>query len=102
MAQGYTQGKIPVPFWSFGGSIAAAGGIYSSVRDMSRFAAALLGDDAQLQSWFDLARRPLPYGANSHTAVGMNWFVPPGEGDAPLVCHNGQTNGFHGFLGIHG
>mmetsp|Transcript_76629 Transcript_76629/g.151604 ORF Transcript_76629/g.151604 Transcript_76629/m.151604 type:complete len:253 (-) Transcript_76629:221-979(-) len=102
MAQGHTQGKVPVPFWTFGGSIVAAGGIYSSIRDMSRFASALLRDNDHLWSWFELARQPLPYGAGPHIAFGMNWFVPPSEEDAPLVYHNGQTNGFHGFLGIHG
>ncbi len=85
----------PAHTWAFD-AIAGAGGIRSTVRDLLHFAAAQVDPgDGPLAAAFRLSQQ-------RHTAldvqsqVGLGWHF----GADDTRWHNGQTGGYHSFLGI--
>lgn len=86
----------PVRPWSLG-ALAGAGGIRATVHDLLKFARAqLTPGDGPLGKAIVLAQQKRHDGA-SGLAVGLGWhFARDGE----TRWHNGQTGGYHGWLGV--
>ncbi len=85
--------------WDFD-AFQAAGAIRSTLPDMMRFLAAAMGGESGLRSAFDMAEEGrFQIGDSAH--VGLFWHVSENEElGGPLVWHNGQTGGYHAFLGF--
>ena len=77
-------------------ALAGAGGIRSTVPDMLKFARAELTGPEVLCKAIELSQQKRHDGANG-IAVALGWhFAKDGE----TLWHNGQTGGYHGFLGV--
>jgi len=90
LAPGHRADGTRVGGWPFRDStLAGAGAVRSSARDMARFAEAQFGDDPV----HALARR---VHASDGQRMGLGWHVT-GDG----VCwHNGQTAGYHAYIAV--
>lgn len=77
-------------------ALAGAGGIRSTVPDLLKFARAKLTKPDPLGKAIELSQQKRHDGANG-IAVALGWhFAKDGE----TLWHNGQTGGYHGFLGV--
>lgn len=79
-------------------ALAGAGGIRSTMDDMLRFGAAQFASgDSELDRAMGLAREKRHDGKGG-IALGLGWHIAR---DAETRWHNGQTGGFHAWLGVH-
>lgn len=88
----------PNHVWN-GGSLAGAVGIRSCMADMQRFARAQFApDDSPLGRALVLAQQKRYEGTgDGEMTIGLGWhFARDGE----TLSHNGQTGGFHAYLGV--
>lgn len=95
---GFTQGLTPSPAWTITG-LAGAGAINSSMHDMILYLKANMeAPSGRLGSAMAFAQKP-----RSDTTlapfmkIGLNWFT---NVDSHITWHNGQTGGYHAFLGF--
>jgi CubicO group peptidase (beta-lactamase class C family) len=96
LARGHDGDGSPVENWDIP-TLAGAGALRSTAADQARFIAAQLKPDGT----------PLgPAIARSHKScfevrkgegAAMGWIV---RGDPPVIWHNGQTGGYHSFVGF--
>lgn len=91
------RGK-PVPDWRFTELMKGSGGVYSSARDLLRFAAAhLRGSSSQLQATLaDTVRVRLE---KPRDAPAVAWFVDD-IGGRRIAYQVGMVAGFSGYLGL--
>lgn len=78
-----------------------AGGVRSNIADMARFLRANMAPDATpLGAALKAAQAPI-FTVNGDMSLGMNWHIltRPEKG-GPITFHNGQTGGYHSFLGF--
>jgi CubicO group peptidase (beta-lactamase class C family) len=99
LAPGHDDQGQPAANWDLP-TFAGAGAIRSTVNDMLRFAAANL-DSTSLPLGAELAatHRSLRPTTIPGTTIGMNWHITTRDGLA-ITWHNGQTGGYHSFLGL--
>ncbi|HZN39027.1 MAG TPA: serine hydrolase [Planctomycetota bacterium] len=77
-------------------ALAGAGGIRSTVSDMLKFARAQLTRPEVLGKAIELSQQKRHDGANGiHVALG--WHIAR---DGETLWHNGQTGGYHAYLGV--
>jgi CubicO group peptidase (beta-lactamase class C family) len=77
-------------------ALAGAGGIRSTIPDMLKFARAQFAKPEPLAKAIELSQQKRHDGANGH-AIALGWhFARDGE----TLWHNGQTGGYHAFLGV--
>ena len=92
-----TEGR-PVMSWTLN-VLEGAGGIRSSTAEMARFLRAMMAPPEPLAEAVALATTP--QARRPQGRIGLGWHI--GVGDAPplerVVWHNGQTGGFHSFVG---
>ena len=98
--QGKKKKLQPVPHWQFD-VFDAAGGIHANIAEMARFLEANLSPpDTPLGKAIETAQEPL-HTVDGQTKLAMNWhLLTPPEPDRQVVWHNGQTGGFHSFIGF--
>ena len=98
LAPGHINGA-PKENWELDG-YAPAGAIRSSARDLAKFLqAALGGESAPLAAAFHATitrQRDNDQGGG----VGLNWMLMEDK-ERPLIWHNGQTGGYHSFVGFN-
>lgn len=85
--------------WHFK-AIAGAGGIVSSVRDMSLFLTAQIEPpETKLGQCIRATQEPLitSSGARKH---GLGWVIDQTQSGGRLLWHNGQTGGYQSFIGF--
>jgi len=89
---------VPAPHWDLSTTaLDPAGGIRSSISDMTIYARAnLIPDSTVLKAPITLAQQPL-YSINKDQSMGMNWFIEQGSG---VRWHHGVTMGFNSILAI--
>lgn len=88
-----------VPNWDIP-VLAGAGALHSSVNDMLIYLQAnlfLSGPLAQVFQNCHLPRRPANIPGNS---IGLAWLTEKGP-EAEIIWHNGQTGGYHSFIGFN-
>lgn len=89
-AQGHMQGR-PVHSWEFI-SLAAAGGIRSSINDMLKYAEAQIsGGNSALQKAVQLSHQQT--WQKNTVRIGLGWFLMSKDGKS-YFNHNGQTGGY--------
>jgi serine-type D-Ala-D-Ala carboxypeptidase/endopeptidase len=103
LAPGHNVDGESASTWDFG-CLEACGGVRSTVNDMLKFGkAALALDDKQpLTAAFKTAQQPwreLKGGKKLYT--GLHWVrMPSPNTQNTLIWHNGQTGGYHSYLGL--
>ncbi len=96
---GWSSLGLRRPPWTTMGGFAPAGGVVSTLRDMTWLAVALLDGSAPGSS--SLAPIEGVATAGPNRASGMFWGIElePGT-DRSLIAHNGRTGGYSSFLGL--
>ncbi len=93
VAEGHDADANPAPAWDLEEPLAGAGAIRSTGRDLVRFVQAHLAGTGPLAPAMALATQPRADAEGGHK-IGLGWHL---SGD--LVWHNGQTGGYHSFVG---
>lgn len=99
LARGHGTTGEPVPNWDLP-TLAGAGALRSTVRDMLRFAAANLASDATALSPVLLSTHEIRAPAAGDFAMALGWVVNQKFDDRPIVWHNGGTGGYGSFVGL--
>lgn len=99
LAVGHDDAGKPVGNWDLP-TLAGAGALRSTGNDMARFLAANL-DSTLGPAALDLAaaHSPLRNTDTPQMRIGLAWLTLNQFGN-PLVWHNGQTGGYHSYIGI--
>jgi len=92
LAPGHDARGTRVPSWDIP-TLAGAGGIRSTARDMLRFLKANLADEGAVPEACAAARGVRFEGS---ARIGLGWHVQPNG----YHWHNGQTGGYHAFLAL--
>lgn len=82
--------------WNFT-SVAGAGGIRSTVRDMSVFLQGVMNTDSPISAASREALTPRGTPRKGEFDQGLGWVV---RRDRGMAYHNGSTGGFHSWVGI--
>jgi CubicO group peptidase (beta-lactamase class C family) len=101
MAKPYAQGGKPASNWDIP-TFAGAGGLRSSLNDMTRFLLAAMGDAPEpLEKAFALAQEPR-FKVGENVQIGLCWMITESStpGSPPLIWHNGGTGGYASFVGF--
>ncbi len=96
MATGHNAMLAPVPNWDLP-TLAGAGALRSSAKDMLTFLEAFLGYKESplapaMKAMLEV-RRPA-----GQTTIGLGWLIHSTDG-REIAWHNGGTGGFHSFIG---
>lgn len=98
LAPGHHAGKR-VPSWSWD-AYAPTGSIVSSARDLSRFARAALGQiETPVNRTIAATFRRIDGQEAARRSSGFAWVLERRSGHR-LAWHNGQTGGYHSFVGL--
>ncbi len=96
---GWSSMGLRRPSWTTMGGFAPAGGVISTLRDMTRLAVALLDGSAPGSASLTPINGVATAGPNR--ASGMFWGIELDPGSKRrLMMHNGRTGGYSSFLGL--
>ncbi len=99
LAQGYYSGLRPATNWDLP-TFTGAGGLRSTANDMMKFVAANLGlIKSPLLAAMQMTHQPRHNTDLSNAQIGLCWVILR-QFDTEIVCHNGQTGGYHAFVGF--
>lgn len=97
-AQGFDENGEATSWWDLP-TLAGAGALRSTARDLAKFVAANLGlEKSNLADSFSMAQAPVRV-AGPQMKIGLAWHVLQ-KPDAEIVWHNGGTGGFRSFVGF--
>lgn len=99
LAPGHMR-RRQVPNWDIP-TLAGAGALRSTAKDMTVFLAANLGlVDSPLHAAMDESHRPRAAAGGPQMEIGLGWHVLKTDGPGPIVWHNGGTGGYRTFAGF--
>lgn len=99
LVSGHAAGA-PVPKWEWD-ALAGAGALVSTASDMIRFIEANLGlFETELEPVLKKSQRPRAARGPAGDSVALGWHVRV-SGSLRIVWHNGETGGFHSFVGFN-
>ncbi len=97
LAQGHA-GTLPVPNWDIP-TLAGAGALRSTARDMLTFLAANMDSGASsLYSAMPVTHEPRHEAGSPSMHIGLGWHIR--SGGREIVWHNGGTGGYRTFAGF--
>lgn len=97
---GYDEEGEETSRWHFK-AMAGAGGIVSSMRDMSLFLTAQIEPpETKLGQCIRVSQEPLITSSDMRKH-GLGWMIDQKQPDDRLLWHNGQTGGYQSFIGFH-
>ena len=96
LAPGHDADGEPVKNWDLNAFV-GAGGIRSSLGDMLKYLDANMGAAGPLADDVRAAQAPRRDAASANDQIGLVWHTLSKSG---IVWHNGQTGGYHSFIGI--
>ena len=97
LAPGHAGHGVPAANWDLP-TLAGAGALRSSARDLLVFLAANLGlRPSPLLPAMRLQREPRAATDSAVVRIGLGWHLTTKAG-ATTIWHNGQTGGYHSFL----
>ncbi len=89
----------PRAMWDFD-VFQPAGAVRSNIEDMAKFLKASMSPPASpLGDAMRLAQQP-HFKVNDQLSVGLNWHILSLPKKPAITWHNGQTGGYHSFLGF--
>lgn len=96
LAPGHS-GVVEVKAWDLG-SMAPAGGLHSTARDLLTFVAANVGlKETPLSGALGAAHQMIGSTGIPNVQIALGWHVLTG-GEYDIVWHNGETGGYHSFI----
>lgn len=96
LAPGHTADLEPTSRWDFL-ALAPAGAIRASIQDLLKWGRVqYASDESPLGKAITLSHQLSFEDTTSHTKVGLGWHISP----IGVLWHNGQTGGYHSYLGI--
>ncbi len=96
LVPGHDGDANPIANWDFD-AFAGAGALCSTAADMAKFVAANLAPpDGQLGEALKLART-IHADNDDNLGMGLGWHITKASN---TVWHNGQTGGYHSFIGF--
>jgi serine-type D-Ala-D-Ala carboxypeptidase/endopeptidase len=96
-APGHGKKYKPVSRWDMSPDLAGAGGLRSTLDDMTKLARALIRpEETALEAAIALALEPTAP-ANNENAMGLGWHILRAAGKR-IAWHNGATGGFRSML----
>ena len=99
LAVGHDDSGAPVGNWDLP-TLAGAGALRSTANDMLKFLAANLDSTSgPVAKALFLAHAPLRPTEAPQMRIGLAWLTLNAYG-TPVVWHNGQTGGYHSFIGF--
>jgi CubicO group peptidase (beta-lactamase class C family) len=98
LAAGHNAIGTAVKNWDLP-TLAGAGALRSTVNDMAKFMWASLQSRGPVSSDLAAAQAPLRPAGSDQMKIGLAW-ITLNRFDKPIVFHNGQTGGYHGFFGF--
>lgn len=101
LAPGHNAAGDTVSNWSLP-TLAGAGALRSTAHDMMRYLAASMTADTASALDRDLQLTHVPVRPTSipATRIGLVWMVRQTSDGARVVWHNGETGGYHAFIGF--
>lgn len=97
-AQGFDSNGEENSLWDFP-TLAGAGALRSTAKDMAKFVAANIGlEKSTLSDVFSVAHKS-QRDAGAQMKIGLGWHILQ-KPDAEIVWHNGGTGGFRSFIGF--
>jgi D-alanyl-D-alanine-carboxypeptidase/D-alanyl-D-alanine-endopeptidase len=97
LASGYREGE-PFPLWDIP-TLAGAGALRSTVRDLLTFLAANMGlQESRLYAAMQVTHEPR-YPAGSTLQVGLAWHIRT-EDSLQIIEHHGATGGYWSYVGF--
>jgi CubicO group peptidase (beta-lactamase class C family) len=102
LARGHSKAGEPVASWDFD-VLAGAGALRSTANDLLTFLAANLGlKKTKLQEAMEMSHKPQKDIDDKGFRIALGWHILPLEGTGmQAVWHNGETAGYHAFMGIN-
>lgn len=98
MAQGFDINGEESSLWDLP-TLAGAGGLRSTAKDMAKFVAANIGlEKSNLSDILSVAHK-LQRDVSPQMKIGLAWHILQ-RPDAEIVWHNGGTGGFKSFIGF--
>jgi CubicO group peptidase (beta-lactamase class C family) len=98
-AHGFDAAGSPQDPWDLP-TLAGAGAIRSTVNDMLKYLAAQKDTvNGPLARAIALTHHSLRPGPNATITMGLGWHLLSPHG-RPIVFHNGETGGYHGFIAV--
>jgi CubicO group peptidase (beta-lactamase class C family) len=104
LAPGYWHGdpeNVPRPRWRFG-EVCAAGGIFSSARDLARYVSALLAQ-GEAGPFTDATRKELftpVVDIGGGRRMGLAWFVDRAPNVGQVIGHGGEVDSYSSALSL--
>ena len=99
LAPGHDRGLAPQRTWDLD-ALAGAGAIRSTVGDMLRYLAAHMDSTSRpLGRTLALTHERRAAGPAPSLSLGLNWHRLHNAGGDTIVWHNGETGGYHSFVG---
>ena len=103
LATGHNALRTPVASWEFPPTTSifvGAGGLRSTVNDLLKFLAAMIGltKTPLSPAMAAMLANPRPTGRPNQT-IGLAWHIDA-RGDRQIVQHNGGTGGYRSFIGF--
>lgn len=97
LATGYRD-REPFPLWD-NPTLAGAGALRSSVRDLLAFLAANMGlSNSRLYTAMQITHAPI-FRVDLEMQVGLAWHVRT-RGEIQIIEHHGATGGYWGYIGF--
>jgi serine-type D-Ala-D-Ala carboxypeptidase/endopeptidase len=98
LVPGFDPDGNPEPFMTWSDSLAGAGAVRSSVDDLLTLGAACMPNaHTPISADCAFAIQPRDDAGKQRAKVGLVWETEDQDG---IIWHNGDTFGYHGFLGI--
>lgn len=99
LVPGHTADGKPTPNWDFP-CLGACGALRSTAGDLLRFVRANLKPAGPLRDALAMAQQTWRDVRPDREEIGLCWVRFPAKADPPQVWHNGQTGGYHSFVGF--
>lgn len=98
LVQGYNAQAVATPPWDFG-ALAPAGGLFSSVRDISRFLSPWRTGDNALKRGAIGMLKPIAPADGAHDRIGLGWRIRAHDGKT-IAWSTGTGGGVRSFMAI--
>jgi CubicO group peptidase (beta-lactamase class C family) len=96
---GFDESGTPRPNWNFP-CLEACGGLRSTASDMMKFVKVNLKPTGSMKDVLEMARQPWREVQPGEEESGLFWVRYLKKKEPPKIWHNGQTGGYHSFVGF--
>jgi serine-type D-Ala-D-Ala carboxypeptidase/endopeptidase len=99
LVTGHTSGGKPQDPWEFA-CIEACGALRSTAGDMLKYVKANADPSGRLRDAIEMSHQPWRVIAPDEEEIGLGWIRYVAKKEPTKIWHNGQTGGYHSFVGF--